>query len=84
MKWEYWFANINMKDMTKALDEAGMTGWELVWAERIKGAHEYQVIFKRPVEMVAFKGLDDLISSKTSADLPSYGKPITMPWRGND
>lgn len=84
MKWEYWNTLCFVDELSARLTSAGSRGWELVWVERVKGKRhgdqdEYRMIFKR--SYVVFKGLDALINDKNSAELPSYGKPIDVPWR---
>ncbi len=46
--WSYRFEQIRQENLQSKLDNLGAQGWELVVAERIRGAHSFDVVLKRP------------------------------------
>ena len=47
-RWTYRVEQIREDALTRKLDRFGADGWEVVVAARIRGAHTFDVIMKKP------------------------------------
>ncbi len=47
-KWAYRVEQIREEKISRKLDHYGAQGWEVVVARRIRGAHSFDVVLKKP------------------------------------